>query len=722
MILTNLAIAGGALATSVKVYRDQKRKKQMPWTSALMRMNKNPLMKPKPKGRVIVKAKASLKKLKDERLKPLLPQGLGSQLDTRQQQLLEISNSTDSIEISDQEKEINHFLVFATSSLVLTSVGGAFFPLLSWAAVPVLLYLNIFLVKHVLQVELKRKRFAVSAIDILAGVGPIITGHFFACSLTLSLYFVSRKLLIKTEDHSRKSLINVFAEKPSFVWVESDGIEVEVPFEQVQVGDIVIVHAGETISVDGHIVSGQASIDERALTGESQPIDKQMGDQVLASTILLSGQVRIQVEKAGRDTVAAQIGDILTRTADFKSQVLSRSEKIVHQGAAPTLAISALTWPILGVQSAVAVLFASFGYHMRIAGPLSVLNFLRMASENGILIKDGRSIELLSQVDTFVFDKTGTLTEEVPSVGQLYTCNGLSENDLLTIAAAAEYKQAHPIAQAIRREASKRGLRPPAIADAKVEVGYGLKVRLAAWEEQATDKLILVGSARFMLLCGIAIPSAIKKVEESCHEEGYSLVYVAVDEQLGGAIELHPTIRPEAREIIRDLAQRNISLVIISGDHKKPTKKLAEELGIEHYFAEVLPQDKASLIEQLQNEGKSVCFVGDGINDSIALKQANVSISLQGASSIATDTAGIILMDGTLNNVIGLLDIAQNLDTNLSRGTIMTIVPGIICVGGVFFIHLGVVSAILLYNIALWASVLNALLPSVGDATPRFHE
>ena len=289
-------------------------------------------------------------------------------------------------------------------------------------------------------VELKEGRIGVGLIDVLTTVGPIATGHFFATSLSLSFYFFSRKLLIKTEDHSRKSLINVFGEKPSFVWIDSNGTEIEMPFETIQIGDVVIVHAGQSIPVDGNINRGHASIDERALTGESQPVEKGVGDPVLASTVVLEGKIYVNVEKAGQDTVAAQIGEILNQTADFKSQVLARSEKIVNQGATPTLAISALTLPFLGTQSALAVLFASFGYHMRIAGPLSVLNFLGIASENGILIKDGRSIELLSDVDTFVFDKTGTLTKEVPSIGKLYTCHGYSENKLLTVAAAAEYK------------------------------------------------------------------------------------------------------------------------------------------------------------------------------------------------------------------------------------------------------------------------------------------
>jgi len=160
------------------------------------------------------------------------------------------------------------------------------------------------------------------------------------------------------------------------------------------------------------------------------------------------------------------------------------------------------------------------------------------------------------------------------------------------------------------------------------------------------EQVIRVGSGRFMEMCDISIPVTYQKIEETCHAEGYSLIYVAIDNQLAGAIELVPTIRPEAQEITRELRKRHISTYIISGDHEAPTQKLAETLGIDHFFAEVLPQDKANLIEQLQNKGKSVCFIGDGINDSIALKTAHVGISMRGASTIATDTAGIILMDG----------------------------------------------------------------------------
>ena len=339
-----------------------------------------------------------------------------------------------------------------------------------------------------------------------------------------------------------------------------------------------------------------------------------------------------------------------------------------------------------------------------------------MASESGILIKDGRSLELLSEVDTVIFDKTGTLTEDVPTVGQIYA-HAISEDDVLTLAAAAEYKQTHPIALAIRRQAKKRNLNLPLIDKTEVELGYGVKVRLVPREgdkERAIEgQFIRVGSGRFMELSQIAIPADYEKIEADCHATGHSLVYVALNDQLAGAIELCPTIRSEAKQITSALREQGIEMAIISGDTIRPTKKLAESLGIERYFAQVLPQDKASYVAQLQEEGKSVCFIGDGINDSIALKQANVSISLRGASSAATDTAGIILMDGTLNNLVALLDLAKELDQNLTSNTVLSILPGMICVGGVFFLHFGLVASIVVYNMGLAASVLNALLPLI---------
>lgn len=636
---------------------------------------------------------------------------LGSPSDLRQRQIKEIAPHRTADKRSAAEEKADRDLAISAVALALTA-GGVFFPPLNLLGVPALLLTIRPLVTSAYRSIRYDKKIGVGVLDSLGTVSPLLMHYFFIAALASWLSNLSRKLLLKTEDQSRASLINVFGEQPAFVWLQRDGVEVEIPFAQIAVGDLLMVSAGQSISVDGEITQGVASIDERTLTGESQPVEKGAGDPVFASTMLLAGQILVRVEKAGAETVAAQIGQILNHTADYKSGIQSQGQRVVEQGAIPTILISALTLPILGAESALAALYSAFGYHMRFAAPVSVLNFLRITSENGILIKDGRSLELLSKVDTFVFDKTGTLTAEVPTVDQIFPCADYNEDALLAYAAAAETKQTHPIAQAIRHAAEERGLLLPTVKDAKVEVGYGLTVHLKG-ANRVNDDLIHVGSSRFMTMIEIAVPTPVRLIEESCHNEGHSLVYVAINQQLAGVIELRPTIRPEARGIIAALRKRNLELYILSGDHEKPTQKLAAELGIDHYFAEVLPQNKAYLIEQLQQEGRAVCFVGDGINDSIALKTANVSVSLRGASTVATDSASVVLMDNSLKKLITLWEIAQELDSNLKRSIVFTILPGVICIGGVYFAHFGLASAVALYNIGLAVSLANALWPLI---------
>jgi Cu2+-exporting ATPase len=220
-----------------------------------------------------------------------------------------------------------------------------------------------------------------------------------------------------------------------------------------------------------------------------------------------------------------------------------------------------------------------------------------------------------------------------------------------------------------------------------------------------------------MEMTGILIPADMRKIIGFCNEQGHSLVLVALDNQLAGTIELCPTVRPEAKTIITRLRQLpNIkSMYIISGDHETPTKKLAQELGIDHYFAETLPENKAEIIERLQNEGKFICYIGDGINDSIALKKSQVSVSLRGASTAATDTAQIILMDESLNQLANLFDLAQKFNTNMRGDFLCLLIPTIIGIGGVFFLHFGLIHTMILTSAGLAAGVFNAMLPSLKN-------
>jgi Cu2+-exporting ATPase len=626
--------------------------------------------------------------------------------DTREQQIQEFAYGEHTREISNVEKEINHYLKVALVSLGLSIVGALVYPPLSLLSALGVLYTTSRFMKDAYKSLFEEHRVRICVVDVIMIPAILLLGYFFISSLTTFLVLLSQKLIMKTEDRSLKQLGNLFAEQPRFVWVQRDQIELEIPFEDLQSGETVVVSAGEMIPIDGMIANGIASIDQHILTGESQPVEKGQGDRVFASTVVLSGKLYIMVENTGSDTIASQIVAILDRTADYRMTLRSRGIELADKAALPTLVLGAVGLPLVGTYGAVTLLTSSFGHNMRFLAPLSMLNFLSITSRNGILIKDGRALELLGEVDTIVFDKTGTLTLEQPHIGNIYTCNGLSENDLLTYAATAEYKQTHPIASAILQEANRRELHLPEIDEAQYDIGYGVKVSVSSHR-------IRIGSARFMEMEGIAIPSAIAARQADAHAQGYSLVYLAVDDHLGGAMELRPTIRPEAEHIIRRLRQDNMSMYIISGDQEAPTRKLAEELGIDHYFAETLPEHKAQLIEQLQQEGKRVCFVGDGINDAIALKKAHVSISLRGAAIAATDTAQIILLDESLHQLGYLFDIAREFDTNMHRNLLTSLVPGVIIVGGVFFLNFRIISALIFCNLGLFSGLFNALSPLI---------
>jgi len=284
----------------------------------------------------------------------------------------------------------------------------------------------------------------------------------------------------------------------------------------------------------------------------------------------------------------------------------------------------------------------SIGYQMRIGAPLSILHYLGAASRAGVLVKDGRSLELLTQVDTVLFDKTGTLTNDIPTLEQIIVLDDWTEDQVLTLAVTAERDQSHPLAQAILQAAKMRGIKPLLDVHVSCEAGLGLRI----WQNKQE---IIIGSIRLMESSGIPIDSGLFEMIDVSDGSYATQVYVAVDQQLIGILQLVPTLRSDAKLLIDFLRDRKLDLHIVSGDQQIPTRRVADDLGIESHYAEMFPHDKAELVKKLQQEGRSVCFVGDGINDAIALKQANVSISMHGASAIAIDSASAVLMKPEIN-------------------------------------------------------------------------
>jgi heavy metal translocating P-type ATPase len=633
--------------------------------------------------------------------------------DKRNEHFKALSPEDELPKLSKEEQGVNRYLGFTTASLGLAAISRIIYPPLVIITVPGLLY---YLFKRPLKNAtdglLKEHKVNVSVLDSVMAIWALLGNYIFAANLGCFLMSLTIKLTSKTKDISEKKLTEVFSRHPNFVWILSDGNEVEIPFDDLQAGDTIVMNAGEIIPADGTVIKGIASVDQQVLTGESNPVDKAVGDEVLASTVVLSGSIHLRAEKAGRDTVAAKISKILNSTITYKTTHESQAEWLVDKSTLPTLALSGLAYPVSGSSGSLAVLMSSIGYNMRILGPLSTLNFFRLASQEGILIKDGRALDLLGSVDTVIFDKTGTLTMEQLHVNNIYTSNGFRDNELLTFAAAAEYRQKHPVARAIINAAHKKHLNLPDIDEGHYEIGYGIKVKL-------NDRVIRVGSERYIQSENIMIPEAIRDVISECGKKGYSLVLVAVDNDLAGAVELHPMIRPEAKRLIDDLKRRAVSTYIISGDHEQPTKRLAEDLGVDRYYAGTLPEQKAEIVERLQNENRKVCFIGDGINDSIALKKADVSISLRGATTVAIDTAQIVLINEDLSHLTHLLTLAAEFEKNQKTNMWISTIPSVICTGGVFLFNFGIYTSFIIYYLSMGGGIINTMRPLINDDKKR---
>ncbi|APW61269.1 heavy metal translocating P-type ATPase [Paludisphaera borealis] len=596
-------------------------------------------------------------------------------------------------------------LPICTISMPVAAVAQFAAPVLLPAAAVLFAYTSIPTFKSARAVIVEERRLGVDVLDAIVVLGCLGTMSIFPGAVLCWCLGFGQVLVKKTQDDSKKLLLNAFGKQPRFVWLYRDGVEVQVSLDRLQAGDVIVVNTGEVVPVDGIITEGLAMVDQHALTGESTPAEKGVGDRVFASTLMVAGKMLVSVEKSGSETASAKISRILTDTAGYKLNSQHKGERLADRAVIPTLTIGAIGMATMGPAGAVAVLNSDFGTGIRMAAPLAMLSTLALCASKGILVKDGRALELMNEIDTVLFDKTGTLTRERPEVGLIVSGPGCTDDQILLYAAAAEKKFHHPIALAILHKAQERNLELPETDDSQYKVGYGITVNV-------DGRTIRVGSKRFMELEGLPMCNAIREALEEAHREGHTMVMVGVDDQVGGAIALHAAVRPEVRDIIKGLRDRGIKhIAIISGDHEAPTKKLAESLGMDRYFAQVLPADKADYVEKLQKEGRKVCFVGDGINDSIALKKANVSISLRGASSIATDTAHIVFMEQGLSKLCDLRDISRDLDRNVKRSWKMILVPNIACIAGVFTMGFGIMASVLTNNVAAIGALANGMAP-----------
>lgn len=492
-----------------------------------------------------------------------------------------------------------------------------------------------------------------------AGLAPNL--YFDTSALIIALILLGRYLESKARGQTSEAIKRLIGLNPKTAVVIRDGQEKEVSVEEVQVGDIIVVRPGERIPVDGVVRQGYSSIDESMITGESLPVDKKVGDEVIGATINKTGSFQFEATRVGKDTTLARIIRLVDEAQGSKAPIQRLADIIASFFVPAVIGIALVTfiiWFFVGPQPAltlailnfVAVLIIACPCALGLATPTAIMVGTGKGAENGILFRSGESLERLHQVDTILLDKTGTLTRGELAVTDVLAAAPFSENDVLGLAASAERVSEHPIAQAIVRAASDRNLKTSRASDFSALPGLGI-------EASVNGKKVMLGNLRLMNERGISLNGLGEKAEK-LFQEGKTVMFVSVARRVEGIIALADILKPEAKEAVRAIQQMGIETVMITGDNRRTAEAIAREAGIQRVLAEVLPEYKAAEVKKLQDSGV-VAMVGDGINDAPALAQADVGIAIGTGTDVAMETAEVTLMRGDLVGIVTAIALSK---------------------------------------------------------------
>ena len=491
--------------------------------------------------------------------------------------------------------------------------------------------------------------------------------YFESAGMILTLITLGKFLETRSKGKTSQAITHLMDLAPKTAHVLRDGAEVEVPVEEVRVGDRIVVRPGQSIPVDGVIVEGSSAVDESALTGESLPVDKGPGDKVAAASINRSGSFTFEALRVGEDTTLSQMIRLVEEAAASKAPIAKLADRVAGVFVPVVMAIAAVTamaWLIAtggdvtrALTTGVAVLVISCPCALGLATPVAIMVGTGKGAENGILIKSAQALETLHTVDTVVLDKTGTLTQGKPVVTDVIPAQGLEENDLLLLAACLEGPSEHPVARAIVEEARSRQLPLTSPQDFSALHGLGVRGTLAG-------RACLGGNLRLMEQSNIPLEDLPAR-GEALSEEGKTPLYFSDGQRLLGLIAVADTPKPTSAQAVDAFHQLGLEVVMLTGDNQRTAQAIGRQLGVTQIMAEVLPQDKESVVRRLQEEGKKVAMVGDGINDAPALARADVGLAIGAGTDIAMESADIVLMKSDL------LDAAAAVE--LSRATIRNI-------------------------------------------------
>ncbi len=497
-------------------------------------------------------------------------------------------------------------------------------------------------------ISLRRKELNVDLLDASAIGAAMATREFFTASVIVTLLKLGDYLEEWTRGESRRLLSDMFHTGDEWAWVVREGAEIRLPLEEVVEGDTVIVRLGGLIPVDGTVLDGEAMVNQSSLTGEGLPVAKRKGVTVYAGTAIEEGSLWIQATQVGDQTRAARVVKTIEAAEAVKAESQSKSEEMADRIVPYSFLLSGLTFLVTGSLSrSAAVLLVDYSCAIKLSTPLAILTSLARSARHRVLIKGGKYLEKLARADAFVLDKTGTLTEATPEVAEVVNFEGFTREFVLKQAACVEEHFPHPVASAVVRQAALEGLTH---AEEHAEVEYVLAHGIASWLQ---GKRIVVGSRHFVHEDEGVDVSAGEPHIQAFSDKGHSLLYVAVGGELAGLIAIHDPLRQDARRFVAALKESGIrKVVMLTGDNEATARTIAGNLGIDEFHAQALPDRKVEVVRLLQNQGYTVAMVGDGINDSPALSQADVGISMKHGADIAREACDVLLMDGTLEDIL----------------------------------------------------------------------
>jgi Cu+-exporting ATPase len=525
----------------------------------------------------------------------------------------------------------------------------------------------------------------------------IYTGHFMyvddlyfeTAGVIITLILLGKSLEAVSKGRTSEAIKKLMGLAPKTATIIQGDKEIEIPIEEVEVGDIILVKPGEKIPVDGDVVEGLTAIDESMLTGESMPVEKKAGDKVFCASINKNGSIKFKATKIGGDTALAQIIKLVEDAQGSKAPIAQMAD-IVSGYFVPVVfiiaLISAIVWLMAGQDAVfalkvfISVLVIACPCALGLATPTAIMVGTGKGAEYGVLIKGGEALESTHKINTIVFDKTGTITEGRPEVTDIITTAIIDENQLLQLAASAEKGSEHPLGEAIVKGAEKQGLEMKKVDSFNAIPGHGIEVSIEG-------KQMLLGNRKLMVEREISL-KLLEEQSDKLASEGKTPMYIAIDNSLAGIIAVADVVKESSARAIEKLHKMGIEVAMITGDNVRTAEAIAKQVGIDKVLAEVLPQDKASEVKKLQAEGKKVAMVGDGINDAPALAQADIGIAIGSGTDVAMESADIVLMRSDLMDVTTAIQLSKSTIRNIKQNLFWAFaynIAGIPIAAGVLF-------------------------------------